>query len=271
MSRPRSSSALASPTARPASGTVETRWFGPVLTGSSNQNRDRPVSTRPLSAIVVGRTTSNALIRSDATSRSRPSSSRYRSRTLPERTYASASGDIAGLLGSYALAGGQALGETVQPRHDLWHVPEERRIVEARIQASQRQPLRRHRVDREEVAQGRPLVGRAQRRTLDDRVGLLATEATLVDQRHEHARGRVQPEPAFDVLAHPLRADEQTLDQGRHPDEHVVEDDRRVGQDHALGARMADVALVPERLVLEPGLGIATEEPGEPRDPLGQD
>jgi hypothetical protein len=33
---------------------------------------------------------------------------------------------------------------------------------------------------------------------------------------------------------------------------HVVEQDRRVGQDHALGAGVRDVALVPQRDVLEP-------------------
>ena len=33
--------------------------------------------------------------------------------------------------------------------------------------------------------------------------------------------------------------------------EHVVEQDRRVGQDHPLGRAVADVALVPQRLVLE--------------------
>ena len=49
------------------------RWFGTIDAVSANQNRDRPVRTRPLSGIVVGRTTSKALIRSDATSSSRSS------------------------------------------------------------------------------------------------------------------------------------------------------------------------------------------------------
>ena len=35
--------------------------------------------------------------------------------------------------------------------------------------------------------------------------------------------------------------------------------------------RVADVALVPERLVLERGVGIAAEQPGQAGDPLGQD
>ena len=81
----------------------------------------------------------------------------------------------------------------------------------------------------------------------------------------------MEPEPAGDVLAHPLGADEQAVDQPGHPDEHVVEQDRRVGQDDPLGARVADVALVPERLVLERGVGVAAQQPGQPGDPLGQD
>ena len=63
----------------------------------------------------------------------------------------------------------------------------------------------------------------------------------------------------------------QPLDQPGHLHEHVVEHDRRVGQDHPLGARVADVALVPERLVLERGVGVAAQEPRQPGDPLGQD
>ena len=60
----------------------------------------------------------------------------------------------------------------------------------------------------------------------------------------------------------------EPVDQTGHPDEHVVEQDRRVGQDDPLGARVADVALVPQRLVLERGLGVAAQEPGETGDPL---
>ena len=53
--------------------------------------------------------------------------------------------------------------------------------------------------------------------------------------------------------------------------QHVVEQDRRVGQDDPLRRRVADVALVPERLVLERGLGVAAQQAGQAGDPLGQD
>ena len=79
------------------------------------------------------------------------------------------------------------------------------------------------------------------------------------------------PRPRVDVLAHPLGADDEPLEQAGHPDEHVVEDDRRVGQDDPLGAGMADVALVPERLVLQRRVGIATQQARESGDPLRQD
>ena len=52
---------------------------------------------------------------------------------------------------------------------------------------------------------------------------------------------------------------------------HVVEADRRVGEDHPLGAGVGDVALVPEGHVLEPGLRVAAQDAGEAGDPLGGD
>ena len=134
-----------------------------------------------------------------------------------------------------------------------------------------RQPLGDRRIDREQVAQRRALVGGAERGALDDRVGVLARHPAALDERAEDAAAGVQAEPALDVLAHPLAADDEPLDEPGHPHEQVVEDDRRVGQDHPLGARVADVALVPERLVLERGLGVAAEQAGEAGDPLGQD
>jgi hypothetical protein len=48
-------------------GSDDTTWFGHRCAVCSNQNVDRPVSTRPLSGISSGSTTSNTEIRSDAT------------------------------------------------------------------------------------------------------------------------------------------------------------------------------------------------------------
>jgi len=52
---------------------------------------------------------------------------------------------------------------------------------------------------------------------------------------------------------------------------HVVEQDRRVGQDHALGAGVRDVALVPQRDVLDGRARVGAQDPRETRDALGRD
>ena len=52
---------------------------------------------------------------------------------------------------------------------------------------------------------------------------------------------------------------------------HVVEQDRGVRQHHSLGARMGDVALVPQGDVLEARLRVSAKHPGEPGDPLAED
>src|SRR6476660_7203818 len=94
----------------------------------SNQNRDSPVRTRPLSGISVGRTTSNADSRSDATSRSRSVPTAYRSRTFPERRKDSAGG----------LAGDMDLGlQAVESGDDGRDVAQERRVVEAGVEVGQ--------------------------------------------------------------------------------------------------------------------------------------
>ena len=52
---------------------------------------------------------------------------------------------------------------------------------------------------------------------------------------------------------------------------HVVEQDRRVGQDHALGARVRDVALVPQRDVLDARLRVPAQHAREAADALAHD
>jgi len=119
------------------------------------------------------------------------------------------------------------------------------RIVEAGVEVGQGQLLRHRGIGRQQAVERQALVGRPQRIALDHLVGGLAGQPGPLDQRQQHAARRVEPEPALDVLAHSLRPDHQPLDQARRPDQHVVEQDRRVGQDHPLGGAVADVALVP--------------------------
>ena len=163
------------------------------------------------------------------------------------------------------------VAQAVEPLDDRRDMLQEGRFIEAGVQLTERQLRGDRGVHRQQVAQRRSLVGGPQRRPLHDRVGLLARQPAALHQGDEHSRRRVQPQAAGDVLAHPLGPDHEPLDQAGHPHEHVVEDDRRVGQDDPLGARVADVALVPERLVLERGARVATEQSGQPGDPFGQD
>ncbi len=74
-----------------------------------------------------------------------------------------------------------------------------------------------------------------------------------------------------EVLAHPLLADDEPLDEPGEPVEHVVDGEERVGQDDALGRRVRDVALVPEGDVLEPDDGVRPHDPRDPADALGRD
>ncbi len=83
------------------------------------------------------------------------------------------------------------------------------------------------RVSLRQVAQRPALVGGAQRIALHDRVGILAREAAFIHQRGQQAARGVQAEAALDVLAHPLRPDDQAVDQAAEADQHVVQQDRR--------------------------------------------
>ena len=148
---------------------------------------------------------------------------------------------------------------------------QERGVVEAGIELFQRELLGHGGIDGQEVAHRTPLVGRPQGRPLDDRVGVLARQAGPLDERGEHPAAGMEPEAAFDVLAHPLRPNDEALDEPGHAHEQVVEQDCRVRQDDPLGRAVADVALVPQWLVLQRNLRVATQEPGETGDALGQD
>ena len=61
------------------------------------------------------------------------------------------------------------------------------------------------------------------------------------------------------------------VDHARHQVLHVVEQGGRVRQRHALDRRMRDVALVPQRDVLEARLRVAAQQPGEAGDALARD
>ena len=105
---------------------------------------------------------------------------------------------------------------------------------------------------------------------LDDAVGVVAGHARL-DQGGQGPLAEEGAVGELEVLAHAVGADVHPRGDPGGQVLHVVEADRRVGQDHPLGAGVGDVALVPEGDVLEPGLGVAAQDPGEAGDPLGAD
>src|SRR5690348_18482194 len=121
-----------------SAGETETRWFSTRSPVRENQNRDRPVRTRPLSGISVGRTTSKALRRSDATRRRRSSETAYRSRTLPERRNVSASGIELDL-------------QAVEAGDDGRDMAQEGGVVEAGVEVGETDPLGDLGIDAQQV------------------------------------------------------------------------------------------------------------------------
>src|ERR1035437_2809953 len=271
-----SDSVTIEPSGRSA-GEVERRWFGTIPAVSANQNRDSPVSTRPLSGMAVGSTTSKADSRSDATRSKVSASMSYRSRTLPDRTNDSARGidplrlrwhrlirRVAVWLGTRpGGAPDEQLGvDPIETADADRGVAQERRIVEAGIEPAETEPGRHGRLHRQQLAQGPTLVGCLQGGALDDRVGILPGEPAILNKRHKDPTAGMQAEPPLDVLAHPLRPDDESAHQPGYLHEHVIKQDRGVGQEDPLGAGVADVALMPQRLVLERRPGVAAQQAG---------
>ena len=75
----------------------------------------------------------------------------------------------------------------------------------------------------------------------------------------------------LEVLAHPLLVHLHALHERDRAMLQVVEQNRRVGQDHALDRGVGDVALVPQRDVLERRLSVPAQHAREPGDLLALD
>src|SRR5512141_2745340 len=114
------------------------------------------------------------------------------SRTLPERTKpgAMSASDICSL--------------PFQSVDDQLDVAQQLIDVETSGDLVGRQPAGHLVVGLHELTQLAPLVRRTQRRTLDDRVGVLARETALLDERGQQTARGEQPQAALQVLAHPL-------------------------------------------------------------------
>jgi len=73
--------------------------------------------------------------------------------------------------------------------------------------------------------------------------------------------GEHQPAGQFQVAAHALGVDQEGVHQARGFGQQVVGEDGGIGQDHAFHRGMRDVALVPQRDVLEGRLHVCADHP----------
>ena len=104
---------------------------------------------------------------------------------------------------------------------------------------------------------------------MDGGVGVLAAHAGL-GQRQQHALRVDEPAERIEVLTHPLGIDDEPVDQPGQPRQREIERDRRVGGDHPLDRGVRDVALVPQRHILERRHHGRADQPGEPGQILGE-
>ena len=75
----------------------------------------------------------------------------------------------------------------------------------------------------------------------------------------------------FDVLHHVPGVNEEVVHEPGPLHQHVMQRDGRVGEDHALDRRVADVAFVPQGDVLDGGGGVAAEQARHPAHALAED
>ena len=122
--------------------------------------------------------------------------------------------------------------------------------VEELAERLRREPRGHVRVGGEVVAEGAVAAPRTHRVALHEHVRLLARHARL-DEREQHRFGKIELRSPSEVLFQAIRVDDEPLHEAARAIEHERERRGRVGGDHALGRRMRDVALVPERDVLE--------------------
>src|SRR5215204_1426981 len=193
---------------RPSSRSAS-RWFGTMSCVRANQKPERPVSTRPLSGISVGRTTSKTEMRSLATSSKRSSSSSYSSRTFPLATWTVVS-DMNGRLLRLEVA---------EPFEDGVHVTDGGIQVEDRVHVD---AARDRAVGADELLEVLFLLPRAHRVGLDETVGLVPRHARL-DQREQQLVAEDEAVASLEVAPHPLRIDDEPLDDPAEAVEHVVE------------------------------------------------
>ena len=114
------------------------------------------------------------------------------------------------------------------------------------------------------------LVVRAERVALHPFVGLLARNAPL-RELEQHGSREHDAARQLEVLLHAIDIHDEALHDAREPPQHVIERDEAVRKNHALDRRVRDVALVPERDVLERRVRVAPQQPREAGNLLAAD
>ncbi len=94
------------------------------------------------------------------------------------------------------------------------------------------------------------LVPRAHRVTLDDAIGVVARQPR-VDESEQETMTEEQMVARIEISPHPFGMDDKAVDDPAEPVEHVIEDEERVWDHDAFRGGLRDVALVPQRHVLE--------------------
>src|SRR5262245_8273838 len=142
--------------------------------------------------------------------------------------------------------------------------------IEGAADLGRGQHARDVRIDEQQRLEVAAFGERPHRVALHPFVGLLARDAFL-RELEQHRAGKDDAARAVEVLAHTFRVDDHAARDPGEPAQHVVERDEAVRQDHALHRRMRDVALVPQRDVLERRVGVAAQQPRQPADLLAAD
>src|SRR5271154_3234775 len=189
-----------------------------------------------------------------------------RGRSASVVTCRDATSEIGSREGHMRRLGGRRSSDLIEPREDLGGVAGVVGVVEDLLEVQRARAL----VDREQLAQRKALIPGALGELLNHAIGLVAGDAGG-DDREQHTLGEERAMRQLQVGAHPLRVDLHPFGECDRPMLEVVDQDRRVGQDHALDRGVGDVALVPQRDVLQGCLRVAAQHAREAGDLLALD
>src|SRR5438034_2862598 len=155
--------------------------------------------------------------------------------------------------------------EGAEPLEDGAHVTDSRLEVEDGVEVD---ALRDLRIGLDELPKVALLLPRAHRVSLDEPVRLVTREAGI-DEREQEPMAEEKSVACVEVATHAVGIDDEALDDPAKAVEHEVEGEEGVGDDDPLRRGMRDVALVPERNVLQPDQRHGADDARQAADALG--